>query len=103
MRATTAGRRPLAICSRDLAPRLEQLVAPRVIERLGDLVLAADVLHGAVAPQPGKHDLELLLGGELPVPALISQLGLLRSSGHARSRLGRDRRPSGSSPVRANS
>jgi hypothetical protein len=60
---------------------LEQLVAPAVVEGLGDVVLAADVSHRAVPTEPGEDDLELLLGAELPVPALLCQLDLLRSSG----------------------
>jgi len=41
-----------------LAAALEQLVAPRVIERLGDLVVAADVLHRPVTgPRSLVHPL----------------------------------------------
>jgi hypothetical protein len=60
-----------------LAPALHE---PGVVERLGDLVLAADVLDGAVSAQPGEHNLELLLGGELAVVALGRQLDLLRAA-----------------------
>src|SRR5439155_17468831 len=51
---------------------LEQLVAPGVIERLGDLVIAADLLDRSIAAQPRQHDLDLLLGGERPVLALLA-------------------------------
>jgi hypothetical protein len=52
---------------------LEELVAPAVVERLRDPVLAADLAHAAVALQPGQHDLQLLLRRPAPVLALLAQ------------------------------
>lgn len=44
-----------------LTARLEQLVAPAVIQHLRDPVLAADILCGPIAAQPRQHDLQVLL------------------------------------------
>lgn len=54
---------------------LEDLVAPRVVEGLGDVVLPADVPHRSVAPHPGEDDLQLLL--RAAVLPLLCQLDLL--------------------------
>jgi hypothetical protein len=67
----------LLLARQRLAATLQQLLAPRVVERLGDLVLPADLLHRPIATQPGEHDLDRLLGRELPVPALLAQRRLL--------------------------
>ncbi len=56
---------------------LEQLVAPRVIERVRDLMLAADLLHRAVAAQAGQDDRDLLL--RRPAPVLLPLLAQPRS------------------------
>jgi hypothetical protein len=40
-------------------------------------VLATDLLHRAVAAQPGQHDLDLLPGRPAPVLALLAQPSLL--------------------------
>src|SRR4051794_21955788 len=42
----------------------QQLVAPGVVERLGDLMVAAQLLDGLLAAQPGEHDPKLLLRAE---------------------------------------
>src|ERR1019366_6342887 len=55
-------------------PALQELLAPVVVERLCDLVLAADLLHRPVPAQARQHDLDLLLGGERPGFALLAQL-----------------------------
>src|SRR5207247_2388559 len=59
------------------AAALEQLVAPAVEERVRDLMLTADVLHGPVAAQAGQHDLDLLLRRPTAVLALLAQPRLL--------------------------
>src|SRR4051794_27656087 len=51
----------------------EQLLPPVVIERLRDLVLTADLLHGTLTAQAGQHDRELLLGRPAPVLPLLAQ------------------------------
>lgn len=65
------GARP---CRRGLTCRLEDLVAPGVVEGLGDVVLSADVANRTISPQPGEDDLQLLLGREFAVLALLCQL-----------------------------
>src|SRR5206468_744946 len=101
-----AAQRPLQL--RDLAPQLaglgglalaagvallaglQQLVTPGVVERLGDLVVATQLLHGLLAAQASEHDPELLLGREGAVLALLGQ-GSLRESltGHPEEPVGR--------------
>lgn len=54
---------------------LEDLVAPGVVESLGDVVLPADIPHRSVSSHPGEGDLQLLLGAAL-LP-LLCQLDLL--------------------------
>ena len=56
---------------------LQELVAPGVVEGLRDLRLAADVLDRPVAPEAGQDDLQLALGTQLAVLALLCQLDLL--------------------------
>src|SRR5262249_38051607 len=73
----------LALASPPLLPgqrftaALAQLVAPRVVERVRDLVLAADVLHRPIAAQPRQHDLDLLLRRPTAVLPLLAQPCLL--------------------------
>src|SRR4029453_11104428 len=52
---------------------LEQLVAPRIEERVRDLVLTAHVLHRPVAAQAGQHDLDLPLRCPAPILPLLAQ------------------------------
>src|SRR5439155_9008508 len=59
---------PLLLARERLPAALEQLLPPAVEERLRDRVLAADLLHRAVAAQPSQDDLDLLL--RRPPPAL---------------------------------
>src|SRR5439155_819346 len=67
----------LLLARQRLAAALEQLVAPRVEERVRDLMLTADVLHRPVAAQAGQHDLDLLLRRPTAVLALLAQPCLL--------------------------
>src|SRR6266508_3409478 len=67
----------LLLAGERLPPALEQLLTPAVVERLRDRMLAADLLHRAVAAQPGQHDLDLLLRRPAPVLALLAQPLLL--------------------------
>ncbi|MDQ3876079.1 MAG: hypothetical protein M3322_11150 [Actinomycetota bacterium] len=55
----------LLLAGQGLAAALEQLLAPGGVQRLRDLVLAADLLHRSVAAQAGQHDLDLLLTGRV--------------------------------------
>ena len=55
------------------AAALKQLLPPRVKERLGDLVLPADVPGAAIAAQGGQHDLDLLLRRPAPILPLLAQ------------------------------
>src|SRR5207247_5163565 len=59
------------------AAALQQLVAPGVEERVRDLVLTADVLHGPVAAQAGQHDLDLLMRRSSAVLTLLTLTRLL--------------------------
>src|SRR5205807_6368335 len=43
------------------SPPWISLLAPRVVERVRDLMLAADPLHRAVAAQPGQHNRDLVV------------------------------------------
>src|SRR5439155_25092455 len=63
----------LLLARERLQAALEQLVAPRVIERVRDLMLATDLLHGTIAAQPGQHDRDLLLRRPRPVLPLLAQ------------------------------
>ena len=54
-------------------PPSSSLLAPRAVERLGDLVLPAQLRDRAVAAQPGQHDLQLLLRRPTPVLALLAR------------------------------
>src|SRR5262249_32832234 len=56
-----------------LRRRLQRLLAPPAQQALGDLALAAELRDRAVAAKRRQHDLELLLGRELPVLALLAQ------------------------------
>ena len=56
---------------------LEQLLPPRVVQRLRDPLLPADLPRGPIAAQPGKHDLQLLLRRPAPVLPLLAQPSLL--------------------------
>jgi hypothetical protein len=67
----------LVLAVQGLGAALEQLLAPLVVKGLGDPVLTADVTDRLVAAQAGQHDLDLLLGRELSVVALLAQLVLL--------------------------
>src|SRR4051812_32818630 len=51
----------LVLPGEGFAAALQQLLPPRVIEHLRDLMRPAQLLHRHIASQPGKHDLELLL------------------------------------------
>src|SRR6266540_2335960 len=82
-----------------LQAALEQLVAPRVVERVRDLMLATDLLHRPVATQTGQHDRDLLLGRPRPLPPLLAQPRLLVGrAAHAEPGTGRSLR--GSAPPR---
>src|SRR6266511_2016031 len=82
-----------------LQAALKQLVAPRVVERVRDLMLATDLLDGTVAAQPGQHDRDLLLGRPRPVLPLLAQPRLLVGrAAHAEPGTGRSLR--GSAPPR---
>jgi hypothetical protein len=52
---------------------LHHLVAPPAQQRLRDVALAADLRHRAVTPKQSQHQLDLLLGRELPVLAPVAQ------------------------------
>jgi hypothetical protein len=64
---------PLLLPGKRLAAAFEQLVAPRLVQRVRDLVLPANVLHRPVAAQPSQHDLDLLLRRPAPVLPLLAQ------------------------------
>jgi hypothetical protein len=49
------------------------MVAPLAQQALGDVVLAAQLGDRTVATERGQHDLDLLLGRELPVLAVVAQ------------------------------
>ena len=86
---------PLFLARERRSAALEQLVAPRVEERVRDLMLAADLLHRAVAAQPRQHDRDLLLGRPAPVLPLLAQPRLLlRRAAHAEPGAGRSLRGS---------
>ena len=55
---------------------LQQPIPPLVVERLGDLLLQADVTHAAIAAQASQRDLGLLLRRERPV-VLFSPIPLI--------------------------
>src|SRR6266511_3230956 len=69
--------RALLLTGQRLPARLEDLVAPPVVERLGDSVLAADIADRSVAAHPRQHDLQLLLRRPAAVLALLAQPSLL--------------------------
>lgn len=60
-----------ALPARATRPPLEELVAPLVEERVGDLVGPAHLCDVA-GLDPGEHDLELLLGCELTLLASVA-------------------------------
>src|SRR5215211_1983521 len=67
----------LRLAGKRLASSRQQLLAPRVVERLRDLVRPAQLFDRHVAAQPREHDLELLLDSERPVLTLLAQPDLL--------------------------
>src|SRR5262249_40778205 len=76
----------LLLAGERLQAALEQLLPPRVIERLRDPMLAAALAHRPIAAQPGQHDLRLLLRRPAPVLPLLAQpCSPCRSSGPSRA------------------
>src|SRR3954453_19909212 len=67
----------LVLAGEGLTAALQQLLPPRVIERLRDLMRPAQLLHRHIAAQPGNHDLQLPLRRERPVLPLLAQPDLL--------------------------
>src|SRR5215218_2047400 len=63
----------LGLATEPLGARGEELLAPPPHQRLGDLVLAAELRDRPLAAQRREHQLALLLRAELPVRALVAQ------------------------------
>jgi hypothetical protein len=84
---------------------LQQLVAPAVVQRVGDLVITAHLLNRSTATQTGKHDLDFLLRRPGAVLLGLAQRHLLRRAAHPERRPGHDSRVAatrlGSDRVRA--
>jgi hypothetical protein len=70
-------RRAVGAVGETLGARLDDLVAPAAQQALRDVVPAADLRDRAVPADARQHELELLLGGERAVLALVAQHGLL--------------------------
>jgi hypothetical protein len=64
---------PLGLARQPLGAGSQELLAPLAQQRLADVVLAADLRDGPLAPQRREHQLGLLLGGELAVLAWFAQ------------------------------
>jgi hypothetical protein len=65
----------LALALQPLGAGRQKLLAPFPEQAVSDVVLAAKLGDRLRAAQRREHDLGLLLGGELPVPARVAQRG----------------------------
>lgn len=74
-----------------LGVALKQLLAPRVIDVLRDLLLSADFGDRPIGMPARHHDFELLRDRPRALLLLVGQVILLRLSGHPGRRPGHDR------------
>src|SRR5215218_802176 len=71
--AQLVGLGALGLATQPLRARGKELLAPAPQQRLGDLMLAAELRDRPLTAQRREHQLALLLRAELPVRAFLAQ------------------------------